>query len=105
MRDVDHVGAQPVAPLVEIDDDRLHLGEVAHQVGPRHLDLRLFDAGLQIDLGSQGEEADNDVPDAGVVTMMEDTPDLDRELLLAGDGRRRSSANLTRACAVRHAAG
>ncbi len=30
------VGAEPIALSVEIDDDGVDLGEVAHQVGPGH---------------------------------------------------------------------
>jgi hypothetical protein len=80
MRHAGHVGAQAVALAVEIDGDRLHLSEVAHRIGPRHLYRGRVEPALQIDFETQGQEAGDDVPDTGVVAVMEDGPDLQRGL-------------------------
>jgi len=67
-----HVRAQAVTPAIQIDLNRLHLYQVAHQIGPGNAHLAPFQPPLQIDLQSQGQETGHDIADRGVVAMVVD---------------------------------
>ncbi len=77
------IGAETVADSIERELDGPDLVQVAHQFGLGRVGLALAQAALEIDLQAQGQEAGDDVPEAGVVTVMEDGSHLERGLLLA----------------------
>ena len=62
--------SQPIALPVQRQLHRAHLGEIAHQLGPRHVDLALVQPRQQIDLQTDREEAGDDMPGRGVVPMV-----------------------------------
>jgi hypothetical protein len=61
------VGAQPIAGAVEVDDHRLELAEIAHEIRPGHGEAFGVEPALQVDLEAQGQEAAGDVADHAVV--------------------------------------
>src|SRR5437899_2738825 len=79
----DQVRAQAIALPIERDLDRVDVPEVAHQIGPRNVDAPLVHTPLQVHLQPQRQEAGHDVPDARVVAVVEEGPELEGGLLLA----------------------
>jgi hypothetical protein len=76
MRQAHHSGTKLITIFVQINQHRLNLTQVPHQVWPGNVGILLLQALLQVFLQAESQEAGDAIPDRSINPMMIDRPDF-----------------------------